>query len=54
MSEKSITIACGNRILLRDKLLSDLDFFVFVETRGQWRDYAAPYGMLRSEWIGAR
>ena len=48
MSEKSIPIASGSRILLRDKLLSDLDFFVFVETRGQWRDYDAPWEGIRN------
>jgi RimJ/RimL family protein N-acetyltransferase len=48
MSQKSIIIASSKHINLRDKLLSDLDFLVFVETRGQWRDYDAPWEGIRN------
>lgn len=47
MSEKSITIAGGNRIILRDTLLSDMDFFLRIQTRGQWRDFDAPWEGIR-------
>ena len=50
MSQEPIIIASGKRIILRDKLLSDLDFFVFVETRGQWRDYSDIHRISLDTW----
>ena len=43
MNEQFTTIASGSCTILRDILASDVDFFLAIQTSGQWRNYDAPW-----------
>ncbi len=48
MSEKKNIIASGDRVILRDRLPSDVDRFIHWQTHGEWREYDAPWEGIRT------
>jgi RimJ/RimL family protein N-acetyltransferase len=48
MSEKKNIIASGDRVILRDRLPSDVGRYIHWQTHGEWREYDAPWEGVRT------